>query len=365
MDIGPYLKFMVEKEASDLFFSVGTAVHGKVEGRTRPLDKRRLDSAAVRELAYSILSEEQIKEFETAHEMNLGISRVGLGRYRVNIYRQRGEVAMVIRYIKAEIPTFAALRLPDTLGELVQGKYGQIFVVGATGSGKSTALAAMINYRNETLPGHIVTIEDPIEFVYEHKRSVVDQREVGLDTHSYEDALRNVLRQAPDVIVIGEIRDRSTMEHAHHFAETGHLCLSTLHANNAIQALERIANFFPAVTRDQVHQNLAIHLRAVVSLRLITGSQGRMVPAVEVLLNTASVSELIATGRFRELRELMHNGAGHGMVTFDQSLYRLYAAGDISEEDALRNADSSNDLRLNIHMGRGRMQDRLVRVQPE
>lgn len=356
---------MVDKGASDLFFSVGTPVHGKVEGRTRPLDRRPLASGAVRQLAYSLLTPEQIRDFEATLEMNLGIARPELGRYRVNVYQQRGEVAMVIRYIKNKVPSFAELRLPDTLGELVQSKYGQIFIVGATGSGKSTTLAAMINYRNDTLPGHIITVEDPIEFVHEHRRSVVDQREVGLDTHSYEDALRNALRQAPDVIVIGEIRDSQTMEHAHHFAETGHLCLSTLHANNAIQALERVSNFFPLSVHDQVHQNLALHLRAVVSLRLVQSLSGSMVPAVEILLNTPRVSELIARGEFRELRELMHAGEGHGMVTFDQSLFRLYAVGEIAEEDALRNADSFNDLRLRIHMGRVRIQDQLVRLSTD
>lgn len=362
MDITPYLKFMADKGASDLFFSVGTPVHGKVAGRTRPLDRRSMSAASIRDLAYSLLTPEQIREFEDTLEMNLGISPPGLGRYRVNVYRQRGDVAMVIRYIQSEIPSLAALRLPDTLGKLIQEKYGQILIVGATGSGKSTTLASMIDYRNETMAGHIVTIEDPIEFVHEHRRSVVDQREVGLDTHSYGDALRNALRQAPDVIVIGEIRDQQTMEHAHHFAETGHLCLSTLHASNAIQALERVTNFFPATSHGHVYQNLALHLRAIVSLRLIESVGGRMVPAVEILVNTPRASEVIARGEFPALRELMHTGENHGMVTFDQSLYRLYVAGEISEEDALRNADSFNDLRLQIHMGRTRIQDRLVQL---
>jgi twitching motility protein PilU len=365
MDISPYLKFMVDRGASDLFFSAGTPVHAKVEGRTRPLDRRVMTGQAVRELAYSLLCADQIAEFEATLEMNLGISRPRLGRYRVNVYRQRGEVAMVVRHIKSEIPSLAALRLPEALGELAQSKYGQIFVVGATGSGKSTTLASMIDYRNRTMPGHIVTIEDPIEFVHEHKRSVVDQREIGFDTRSYEDALRNVLRQAPDVIVIGEIRDRETMEHAHHFAETGHLCLSTLHANNAIQAIERIVNFFPSAIHEQVRQNIASDLRAIVSLRLVTGSDDRVVPAVEILLNTSSVAEAVASGRLRDLREIMDAGEHHGMVTVDQSLYRLYVGGEISEHDALRSADSSNDLRLRIHLGRPRIEGRLARIDTE
>ena len=364
MDLTPYLKFMVERGASDLFFSVGACVHAKIEGGTRPIDRKPMTSKVVRDLAFSILSYEQIKEFEAALEMNLALSRPELGRFRINVYRQRGEVAMVIRYIKSRIPSIAELGLPPQLGELMGEKYGQIFIVGATGSGKSTTLAAMINQRNASMSGHIVSIEDPIEFVHEHRRSVVDQREVGLDTHSYTDALHNALRQAPDVIVIGEIRDRNTMEHSHHFAETGHLCLSTLHANNAVQALERILNFFPPSAHHQVRQNLALHLRAIVSQRLILGRAGRVVPAVELLVNTPRVADLIAAGRISEIREVMSRGEVHGMHTFDKSLYQLFSSGQISEEDALRNADSTNDLRLRIHMDRPSIEDRLVRTVP-
>jgi twitching motility protein PilU len=243
--------------------------------------------------------------------------------------------------------------LPAILNDLILAKHGQIFVVGATGTGKSTTLAAMLNHRNELETGHIVTIEDPIEFVHQHKRSVVDQREVGLDTLSYHEALKNALRQAPDVIAVGEIRDVATMEHAHHFAETGHLCLATLHANNATQAVERIVNFFPMENHRLVFQNLAIHLRAIISQRLIRGTDGRYVPAVELLLNTPRVSEVIAAGAVGELRELMGNGEGYGMMTFDKSLFKLFSEGRISEDAALANADSVNDLRLKIHMGKG------------
>lgn len=365
MDISPYLKFMVNKGASDLFISVGTGVHAKVEGRTRRLERESLTSEQVRELTYSLLNAEQIAEFERRLELNLGFTRDGLGRFRMNAYRQRGEIAMVIRYIKSDIPSFAALGLPESLGELITQPRGQIFITGATGSGKSTTLAAMVNFRNETLPGHILSIEDPIEFIHEHKRSVVDQREVGLDTLSYDEALMNALRQAPDVIVIGEIRDAPTMEHAHHFAETGHLCLSTLHANNTIQALERIVNFFPAAAADQVCRNVATHLTAIISQRLISGTNGRVVPAVEILRNTPRVAELISKGEFRELRDLIAKGDGHGMVAFDESLYRLFAGGAISEVDAIKNADSTNDLRLRIHMGKTPFDDQLISLETD
>ncbi|MCH9671006.1 MAG: PilT/PilU family type 4a pilus ATPase [Gammaproteobacteria bacterium] len=353
---------MVERGASDLFFSTGTSVQAKVEGVVRSLDTHPMDATRLANLAYSLMTYEQIKEFEATLELNMAVSFRSLGRFRVNAYRQRGDVAMVIRHIKSEIPSLEALGLPASLGQISCEKQGQVLVCGATGAGKSTTLAAMINHRNVRMTGHILTVEDPIEFLHEHKKSVVDQREVGLDTLSYGDALQNALRQAPDVIAIGEIRDRMTMEHAHHFAETGHLCLSTLHANNASQALDRMMHFFPSDARDQVLHDIALHLRAIICQRLIQNHSGKVVPAVEILVNTPRIAELIMEGRISDVREAMKGGEGRGMFTFDQSLYDLYRNGTISEEDALRNADSQNDLRLRIHMGRATMDDRVISI---
>ncbi len=352
MDIRRYLKALVTRDGSDLFFSAGTPPHMKVQGRTRPLERAPLPGADVRALVESVLTYEQLKSFQSELELNFALAIPGLGRFRVNVYQQRGELAMVIRHIRSRIPAIEELGLPSLLGALALERQGQIFITGATGSGKSTTLAAMIDHRNRHLTGHIVCIEDPIEFVHGHRLSVVDQREVGLDTRSYQDALENALRQAPDVIVVGEIRDRATMEHVHHFAETGHLCLTTLHANNAIQALERVLNFFPPDAHHQIRQNLAQDLRAVIAQRLISRRDGGLVPAVEVLLNTPRVSELIAAGELGALREAIAKGEGHGMVSFDQSLYTLIEKGAITDEEALRSADSRNDLELRIHMHR-------------
>ncbi|MEM7254836.1 MAG: PilT/PilU family type 4a pilus ATPase [Pseudomonadota bacterium] len=351
-DMTPYLRFMVERGASDLFFSTGAPVHVKIEGVVRALDRRVLEPTRLSNLAYSMMTYEQIKEFEARLELNMAVSYRSLGRFRVNAYRQKGDVAMVVRHIKSAIPTLEDLRLPATLGDIAAEKQGQVLIVGATGAGKSTTLASMLDHRNQRMTGHIVTVEDPIEFIHEHKKSIVDQREVGLDTLSYQDALENALRQAPDVIVIGEVRDRTTMEHAHHFAETGHLCLSTLHANNASQALDRMIHFFPSDARDQVLHDIGLHLRAIICQRLIMSFTGKVVPAVEILINTPRIAELIMSGNIAEIRDTMRRGEDRGMFTFDQSLYQLFQDGVISEEDALRNADSQNDLRLRIHMGR-------------
>lgn len=350
MDITTYLKFMVDRNASDLFFSVGASVNVKIEGDTRPIGDKPLSSAEVRELAYSLMNDDQRASFEGNLELNMAISVEKLGRFRINVYRQRGETAMVIRYIKNRIPSLKELGLPGILNDLIMEKQGLILVVGATGSGKSTTLAAMINYRNENATGHILSIEDPIEFIHDHKKSVVDQREVGLDTLSYAEALKNALREAPDVIVVGEIRDRETMRHALHYAETGHVCLSTLHANNANQTLERIINFFPDTAHKGLLLDLGQHLRAIVSQRLIQGVDGKRVPAVEVMLNTPFISELIEDARVDDIKGAMEQGKFEGMQTFDQSLYNLYKEGRISAEDALRNADSRNNLRLKLRL---------------
>ena len=353
VEIFSFLNLMVEKAGSDLFFSVGAPVNLKIEGITHPLKMPALRPGQVKQLAYSVMNERQISEFEAKMEMNLSISAENLGRFRVNVFVQRGETGMVIRYIKNKIPPLAALGLPPVLEKLVMRKRGLVLVTGATGSGKSTTLASMLNYRNENATGHILTIEDPLEFLHAHKLSVVDQREVGIDTHSYEEALKNALREAPDVIMIGEIRDRNTMKQAIAYAETGHLCLSTLHANNANQAMERVINFFPEEAHRQLLVDLSLNLAGVVSQRLIPGLHEKLVPAVEVMLNSSYISDLITKGEFSGIKEAMARSTEIGMCTFDQALYQLYTEDRISLDEALHNADSRTDLALRIRLAAG------------
>lgn len=350
MEIIPYLKLMVQKNGSDLFFSTGAPPNLKAEGRTMPIGDTPMGHGAVRKLAYSIMSDDQVKEFEATMECNLAVSIDGLGRFRVNVFRQRGDVAMVIRYIKGDIPSIEALKLPQSLKELIMMPRGLILVVGSTGSGKSTTLASMLDHRNANATGHILTIEDPVEFLHTHKKSVVDQREVGLDTLSYEIALKNAMREAPDVILIGEIRDRQTMSQAIAYAETGHLCLSTLHANNANQALDRIVNFFPDSAHHQLYMDLSLNLKSVISQRLVKSKDGKRVPAVEIMLLTTFVAELIQKGDIHAVKEAMEQGTERGMQTFDQALYNLYKEGHITLEEALANADSRNNLSLKIRL---------------
>jgi len=350
IELTRFLHLMAERKASDLFFSVGATPHIKVDGETQHLDGPPLTSENLRDLAYSIMSDRQQREFEATMEMNLALGLPETGRFRVNVYRQRGHVALAVRYITGEIPSIEALNLPSILHDLIMLPRGLILMVGATGSGKSTTLASMIDYRNARKTGHMLTVEEPIEYLHSHKRSMVDQREVGLDTMSYAAALKNAMRQAPDVIMIGEIRDRETMQAAIAYAETGHLCLSTLHANNANQTLDRIINFFPDSAHHQLRIDLSLNLKAVVSQRLLRGVDGRRLPAAEILLSTPYVADLIEKGEILMLKEAMKQGLDHGMLTFDESLYRLYAAGRISYREALDHADSQTDLALRVRL---------------
>jgi twitching motility protein PilU len=348
LDIKPVLKFMVEKNGSDLFFSTGAAIHIEIEGKALPVNSQLMAPGMIKEIAYSLMSPEQIKEFEETLEMNFAMGIHQVGRFRVNVYRQRSEISMVIRYIKGDIPTFETLGLPRVLQDLIMRQRGLILVVGSTGSGKSTTLASMIDYRNENSTGHILTLEDPIEFVHNHKKSVVDQREIGIDTKSFDNGLKNAMRQAPDVILIGEIRDMDGMRHAMAYAETGHLCLATLHANNANQAIERIISFFPTEGKAGLLLGISLNLVAIISQRLVPGTQTKRVAAMEVLINMPYISDLIQKQKLEEIKEVMANNIDIGMCTFDQSLFKLYSTGRISEEDALQNADSRNDLSLKI-----------------
>lgn len=350
MDIAPFFKLMVEKGASDLFFTVGAPPNIKIEGKLAPVGKTELSTQQLRDIAYAMMTDEQRKEFEATMELNMAISMHSCGRFRVNMFRQRGEIGIVIRNIISEIPQIEDLGLPQTLKQIIMELRGLILVVGATSSGKSTTLASMIDYRNAHHRGHILTIEDPIEFLHSHKKSIVDQREVGMDTLSYENALVNAMREAPDVILIGEVRSRETMKHAIAYAETGHLCLSTLHANNANQTMDRIINFFPGEAKSQLLLDLSLNLRAIISLRLIPGLKSKRVPAVEILINSPYIADLIEKGKVEEIKEAMAKGREQGMQTFDQALIDLYTNGEISKENAIRYADSKNNVGLHLRL---------------
>ena len=348
------LKMMIDQDGSDLFLTTGAPPSMKVQGRLKPLMDKKLPEGMVKKIAYQIMDDEQIKQFEQSPEMNLAIADEDIGRFRVNIFQQRGEIAIVARNIKTEIPSARSLGLPKILDELIMSKRGIILFVGGTGSGKSTSMAALIDHRNRNSEGHIITIEDPVEFVHPHHKCIVNQREVGVDTNSYEDALKNTLRQAPDVILIGEIRSQETMEHAMAFAETGHLCLSTLHANNANQALDRIINFFPDERHKQLFLDLSLNLVAFVSQRLIPTKDGKRAAAIEILIGTPRVCDLIKQGKVLELKEVMEKSEQQGMKTFDSALFELYMTGKITYEEALKNADSKNNLRLRIQLSEGK-----------
>ncbi len=342
------LKLIVDKDGSDLYLSSGVQPSMKVQGKLLKVGKQELTGADVEKIGLQIMNADQASEFEKKPEMNLAIDEPDIGRFRVNIFRQRNDMALVIRVIKTELPNYKVLGLPDNLTELIMEKRGLVIFVGGTGSGKSTSLAALIDYRNQTHAGHIITIEDPIEFVHPHKKSIVNQREVGVDTDSYEDALENTLRQAPDVILIGEIRSRETMEHALAFAETGHLCLSTLHANNADQALDRIINFFPEDRHKQLYLDLSLNMKGLISQRLVPTIDGKRTAAIEILTGSPRIKDLIKDGKIHEIKEAMEGSEQYGMQTFDMALLRLFKDGKISEEETLKNADSPNNLRLKM-----------------
>jgi len=350
MELKDLLKVMVDKDGSDLFLSTGAPPSMKAHGRLIAMTDKVLPPGYTRKIANQIMNEDQRTEFEEKLEMNLALMEEGIGRFRVNIFVQRNEVGLVCRSIATDLPDYRNLGLPEILPKLMMNKNGLILFVGGTGSGKSTSLASLIDYRNQNSEGHIITIEDPVEFIHPHKKSIVNQREVGVDTLSYEEALKNTLRQAPDVILIGEIRTMETMEHALAFAETGHLCLSTLHANNANQALDRIINFFPEERHKQLYLDLSLNLRGFVSQRLVKTPDGKRAAAIEILLGTPRVADLIKNGKVEEIKEVMEKSENIGMKTFDSALFDLYRSGKISLEEALKNADSENNLRLKISL---------------
>ncbi|MCB0123855.1 MAG: PilT/PilU family type 4a pilus ATPase [Caldilineaceae bacterium] len=348
-NIERYLTQMVESGASDIFMSVGAPPNFKIEGQTIAAEEPALDPAAMEDIVFAILTDAKRAQFETELETNLILNIAGVGRFRTNIYRQRGEIALVARHVKQRIPSFEELGLPELLEEFITEPRGLVLIVGAAGTGKTTTLAAMVDFRNQHQSGHILTVEDPVEFIHKHRKSVVDQREVGVDTLSYAQALHSALREAPDVLIIGEIRDRNTMQQALHFAETGTLCLATLHASNADQSIERIVNFFPLEFQNRLLHDLSLQLKGIISQRLIEGQHGHRLPAVEIMRNTAHIAELIREGHISDIKRVMRQHGAHGIQTFDESLYTLCLEGKINVRVALKYADSPHDLRLRLN----------------
>jgi twitching motility protein PilU len=344
MFVKPLFKLMAETHASDLFFTAGSPIQIKIKGDVVPVNTTVFDAAGIKRIVYETMTDDQVAHFEKEMEINFSLVEPGIGSFRVNVFKQRGACAMVIRHIKHNVPTIDELQLPQILTEIVMEKRGLILVVGSTGSGKSSTLAAMINHRNQTHSGHILTIEDPIEFMYRHGKSIVNQREVGIDTRSYHNALINAMREAPDVILIGECRDRETFGAALQYAQTGHLCLSTVHANNSYYGLNRVINMYPHESRESLLMDLSVSLKAVISQRLIHDVNGEIVPAVEIMLNTKYVQELIKTGQIDQIKDAMEKSLAPGSQTFEQSLFKLYQAGRVSLEEAMANADSPTNL---------------------
>ncbi|MBL8476543.1 MAG: PilT/PilU family type 4a pilus ATPase [Methyloversatilis sp.] len=344
MILDKLFQVMADKNASDIFVSAGAPIAIKIQGTTVPINQRVMDPETIQRMAYEMLTEEQQARFEKTRELNLSFGRRDLGNFRVNMFWQRGSIAMVVRYILGDIPPLDTLGLPPVLSEVIMEKRGLVLVVGSTGSGKSTTMAAMIDHRNQHKSGHILTVEDPIEYLFKHKKSIVNQREIGMDTEGWAPALKNAMRQAPDCILIGEIRDLETMQAALAYAQTGHLCLATLHANNAHHALNRIVNFFPLESRQLLFLDLAVTLKAIVSQRLVRKPDGRRMPAVEILLNTRHISELIDRGEINSVKEAMERSMAPGSQTFEQDLFRLYREGEITLDEALSNSDSPTNL---------------------
>ena len=344
MFVTPLFKLMSDKQASDMFFTVGAPIQIKINGQVMPINSQVLDPEQCKKICYELMTEAQVKEFETVQEMNFAQSAGELGNFRINIFRQKSTVAMVIRFVKPDVPAIETLGLPPILKEIIMEKLGLILVVGATGSGKSTTMASMIDYRNGLKTGHILTIEDPIEFAFRHKKSIVNQREVRVDTQSYQNALISAMREAPDLLMLGEIRDQPTLQTALLFAQTGHLCMSTLHANNSYNALNRIINFFPREARESLQADLAIALRAVISQRLVRTTDGKRIPAVEVLLNTKHIQELIKTGEIGQIKDALEQSLAAGSQSFEQALYYLIAGGKVSVDEAMANSDSPTNL---------------------
>ncbi|AUN94856.1 PilT/PilU family type 4a pilus ATPase [Pseudazoarcus pumilus] len=347
-------QLMAEKNASDIFISAGAPIHIKIQGNTIPINQQVMDPAGIRKMVEELVTPDQLERFDIERELNISRGARNLGNFRINIFWQRNSIALVVRYIQGDIPTLDKLGLPQVLSDIVVEKRGLVLIVGATGSGKSTTLASMIDHRNQRQSGHILTVEDPIEYLFAHKKSVVNQREVGIDTHSWHDALRNAMRQAPDCILIGEIRDRETMQAALAYSQTGHLCLGTLHANNAYHALNRIVNFFPLENRSLLYLDLAVALKCIASQRLVRKPNGERIPAVEVLMNTRYIAELIEAGNLNEIKEAMEQSLSPGSQTFEQDLYRMYRKKVISLEEALANADSPTNLNWLINNAQAR-----------
>ena len=344
MILDKLFQLMAEKQASDIFISAGIPIHIKIQGNTMPVNQQIMDSAMIEKIAFELMSPDQLKTFEATMEMNLSFGVPSVGNFRINIFRQRASISIVVRYILGNIPGLDSLSLPPILSDLIMEKRGLILIVGATGSGKSTTIASMLDHRNANRSGHILTIEDPIEFLFRHKKSIVNQRELGMDTLGWEPALRNAMRQAPDCILIGEIRDRETMQAAIAYAQTGHLCLATLHANNSYHALNRVINFFPLESRTSLYLDLSASLKAIVSQRLVKKPDGKRTPAAEILLNTRHVQELIERGEILAIKEAMEQSLAPGSQTFEQDLFRLYRGGVITLDEALANSDSPTNL---------------------
>lgn len=351
MDINTYLEIMVQKKASDIFFTTGAPVNIKVEGITNPIGKTPFPPGEVKNLIYPILSEEQIQTFEDTYELDMAYSVKDVGRFRINLFKQRGEVSVVIRYIKWQVPGLEELGLPKVLSQLVMEKRGLIIIAGSTSSGKSTTLASMLDFRNNNTTGHILTLEDPIEFIYHHEKSIVNQREIGLDTKSYGDALRHAVREAPDAILIGEVRDQETMKHAISYADTGHLCLTTLHATNTEQALQRIVNFFPESAREQLYMDLSLSLRAIIAQRLVIGVDGKLIPTLEILINVPNIRKAIREGEVNTIKEILGKKINSELLSFEDDLIRLHNEGKITIEQAMSNADLPGNVKLSIKLG--------------